>query len=238
MMGKQGRLRHVPRIYFLALLLGLAGQLIFWSHASAIRIPWRGVSLAPSVSVATAIGLGDSQLYYRAAGLGLQNMGDWAGALTPLAEYDYARLAGWFTLLSKMDPKSHYVPSMAAYYFGLSRDPAQVRHIIGYLRQLGATHPERHWRWLAYSVYLARYRVKDPALGLELARQLAALPVSDIPIWTRQLPAFVLADAGEFEAARDILEALLASNPGLDAAEQHFMRRYIDTRLGDKPELP
>ncbi|MDP1671104.1 MAG: hypothetical protein Q8L63_03355, partial [Alphaproteobacteria bacterium] len=102
----------------------------------------------------------------------------------------------------------------------------------GYLQQLAAENPRLHWRWLAYSVYLARYRVKDPVLGLELAKQLAALPVSDMPIWTRQLPAFVLADAGEREAARDILEAILATTPDLHPTEQFFIRNYIDSRLG------
>ncbi len=231
-MGTQGKFRHVPRIYIIALLVALTGQTLFWSQARGLRIPWAGVSLAPTPATARAIGLGDTQLYYRAAGLGLQNIGDWAGELTPLARYDYARLAGWFTLLSQMDPRGQYVPSLAAYYFGASQDPAQVRHVIGYLQNLGAGSPERHWRWLAYSVYLARFRVKDTGLGLELAKQLAALPVRDMPIWTRQLPAFVLSDVGEREAARDILEAILAETPDLHPAEQFFIRNYIDTRLG------
>ncbi len=231
-MGEQGKFKHVPRRYILALLIGLAGQLLFWSFAHNIRIPWSGVGVAPTPFIAGVTGLGDTQLYYRAAGLGLQNMGDWAGELTPLSRYDYGRLAGWFTLLSQMDPNSQFVPSLAAYYFGLSHNPEQVRHVIGYLQQLAAENPRLHWRWLAYSVYLARYRVKDPVLGLELARQLAALPVSDMPIWTRQLPAFVLADAGEREAARDILEAILATTPDLHPTEQFFIRNYIDSRLG------
>ncbi len=231
-MGGQGKFKQVPRLYMMALLAGLAGQTLFWSQTHDIRIPWSGVSIAPAPAAARAIGLGDAQLYYRAAGLGLQNMGDWAGELTPLVQYDYDRLTGWFTLLSHMDPNSQYAPSLAAYYFGQSRNPEQVRQIIGYLRQLGADNPQQHWRWLAYGVYLARYRVKDPVLGLELAKQLAALPVDDMPIWTRQLPAFVLADSGEREAARDILEAILASTPNLHPTEQFFIRNYIGTRLG------
>lgn len=236
-MGGQGKLRHVPRLYILALLAGLAGQLLFWSQAHDLRIPWSGVSLAPTPAAARITGLGDTQFYYRAAGLGLQNMGDWAGELTPLVVYDYGRLAGWFTLLSQMDPKSQYVPSFAAYYFGQSRDPDQVRQIIGYLQQLAVENPQQHWRWLAYGAYLARYRVKDPVLGLALAKQLAALPAENMPVWTRQLPAFVLADAGEREAARDILEAILMTTPDLHPAEQFFIRNYIDTRLGFPDEI-
>ena len=164
-MGGQGKLRHVPRFYILALLAGLAGQLLFWSQAHDLRIPWSGVSLAPTPAAARITGLGDTQFYYRAAGLGLQNMGDWAGELTPLVAYDYGRLAGWFTLLSQMDPKSQYVPSFAAYYFGQSRDPDQVRQIIGYLQQLAVENPQQHWRWLAYGAYLARYQGQGSCSG-------------------------------------------------------------------------
>lgn len=233
--GAQGALRLVPRRYFAVLLAGLVAQSVFWVQAHTIRIPWDGVDPAPSESLADVIGLGDDQLFYRAAALGLQNEGDWAGELTPLSRYDYARLAAWFGLLSRIDPKSQYAPTMAGYYFGQSRDPQQVRLIVGYLRQLAAAHPQRQWRWLAYSVYLARHRIKDQALALELAYQLAALPVVGLPIWTRQLPAFVLADTGDREAARDILEAILDSTPDLQKSEQYFMRNYIDTKLGFAP---
>ncbi|MEQ1887774.1 MAG: hypothetical protein ABL951_01185 [Alphaproteobacteria bacterium] len=225
----------MPRSAFAALLAGLALQVLYWVPAHNIRVPWTGVGLAPSPVLARAFSLGDDQLYYRAAALGLQNEGDWAGELTPLANYDYARLSGWFGLLSGIDTKSQYAPTLAGYYFGQSRNPEQVRLIVAYLQQLAAAHPQTHWRWLAYSVYLARHRIHDLVLALELAYQLAALPVADMPIWTRQLPAFVLADTGEKEAARDILEAILESTPDLQKAEQNFMRNYIGTRLGFSP---
>ncbi|MCK9991582.1 MAG: hypothetical protein Dbin4_00102 [Alphaproteobacteria bacterium] len=231
-MGGEGKLRHVPPPFIAALIVALAAQILFWSEAQNIRIPWSGVELAPTPIAARATALGDTQFYYRTAGLGLQNMGDWAGEMTPLAQYDYGRLRGWFRLLSQMDPESQYAPSLAAYYYGFSPDPDDVRQVIGYLQEIAADKPRAHWRWLAYSVYLARYRVKDPQLGLALARQLAALPVADMPVWTRQLPAFVLADAGEKEAAKDILEAILATTPDLHPAEQFFIRNYIATRLG------
>lgn len=233
--GVQGALRLVPRRYFAVLLAGLVAQSVFWVQAHTIRIPWDGVDPPPSESLAEIIALGDDQLFYRAAALGLQNEGDWAGELTPLTRYDYVRLVAWFGLLSRIDPKSQYAPTLAGYYFGQSRNPQQVRLIVGYLRQFAEAQPQQQWRWLAYSVYLARHRIKDQALALELANQLAALPVVGLPIWTRQLPAFVLADTGDKEAARDILEAILDSTPDLQQSEQNFMRNYIDTRLGLAP---
>jgi hypothetical protein len=237
-MGGTGKLKNVPRRFFLALAAAFALQLLFWSQTRNFAPPVIRTDAAPSPAMARIAALGDVQFYYRAAGLGLQTMGDWAGQLTPLKQYDYGRLAGWFTLLSQLDPRSHYVPSLAAYYFGLSHDPSQVRQVIGYLRHIGVENPQQNWNFLAYAVYLARYRVKDTQLALELAGELAALKAEGLPAWTRQLPAFVLADAGEKEAARTILEAILASTPDLDPAEQYFIRDYITRRLTipDKPE--
>lgn len=232
-MGGQGKLRDVPRLYFAVFILALAGQILFWGQTKAFHSPRQAVlEAAPHPASARLLSFGDSQFYYRAQGLGLQVAGDWAGSLTPLQYYDYARLADWFELLSSMDSQSQYVPVLAGYYYGASRDPGQIRHIIGYLQKLGTGNPEFQWRWLAHGVYLARHRLHDLPLALDLARQLAALPVPEMPIWTRQLPAFLLADMGDREAARDILLSILAENPEISQEEQRFMRKYIEERLG------
>ena len=51
------------------------------------------------------------------------------------------------------------------------------------------------------------------------------------PIWARQMPAFVLADVGEREAARDLMEAIMDSQIDLEPSEIEFMRDFIETRL-------
>ena len=232
-MGGLGKIRDAPPLYLAVFMLALGGQILFWGQTRAFHRSGEYVlEAAPAAASARIFSFGDPQFYYRAQGMRLQTAGDWAGSLTPLRHYDYARLADWFDLLSGMDGESHYVPVLAGYYYGSSHDPAQIRHIIGYLQRLGAAHPHLHWRWLAHGVYLARHRVKDQVLALELARQLAALPVPEMPVWTRQLPAFVLADMGEYAAARDILLDLLAESPEISREEQSFMRNYIEGRLG------
>ena len=59
---------------------------------------------------------------------------------------------------------------------------------------------------------------------------LAALDAPGLPIWTRQMPAFVLAKVGAKEAARDLMEAIL-EDPNVPPEEQEFMRAFIDERL-------
>lgn len=232
-MGGQGKLKEAPRLYVGLFILSLAAQLLFWAQTKSFRNPREYVlEAAPTIAIARILSFGDSQFYYRAQGLNLQMAGDWTGNLTPLQHYDYARLAGWFDLLSTMDGQSQYTPVLAGYYYGASRDPEHVLHIIRYLHKLALGNPKYQWRWLAHGVYLARHRVRDEHLALDLARQLASLPVPEMPIWTRQLPAFLLADMGEYAAARDILLAILAQTPEIPPEEQSFMRKYIEERLG------
>ena len=45
------------------------------------------------------------------------------------------------------------------------------------------------------------------------------------------MPAFVLTEVGEKEAARDLLRAIIESATQLSPAEVEFMQDYIDTRL-------
>jgi hypothetical protein len=208
----------------------LAHGTLAWHHRT-LHAGWPGVPSPPSGALAPLLTLGDDQLFYRSAAFGLQNMGDGGGRTTPLAHYDYGRLEAWLRLLDELDPQADYAPTLAGYYFGQSPVPDDLRRIVAYLRTIGARDPTRHWRWLAHAVYLARHRLHDVALALEVARDLAGLAGSEAPLWVRQMPAFVLADVGEREAARDLLETILATDRNLSDGEIVFMRHFIDQRL-------
>jgi hypothetical protein len=208
----------------------LAHGTLAWHHRT-LQAGWPGVPSPPPGALAPLLTLGDDQLFYRSAAFGLQNMGDGGGRATPLAHYDYGRLEAWLRLLDELDPQADYAPTLAGYYFGQSPVPDDLRRIVAYLRTIGARDPARHWRWLAHAVYLARHRLRDVALALEIARDLAGLAGSEAPLWVRQMPAFVLADVGEREAARDLLETILATDRNLSDGEIVFMRHFIDQRL-------
>jgi hypothetical protein len=201
-----------------------------WHHRP-LQAGWPGVPSPPTEALAPLLTLGDDQLFYRIAAFGLQNMGDGGGRATPLAHHDYGRLEAWLRLLDRLDPQADYAPTLAGYYFGQSPKPDDLRRIVAYLTAVGARDPARHWRWLAHAVYLARHRLHDVDLALAVARHLAGLAGTEAPLWVRQMPAFVLADVGEREAARDLLETILATDRNLSAGEIVFMRHFIDQRL-------
>lgn len=224
-------MRTIPKATLAAVLVALAAQAAFALQTHDIRVGWPGVPAVPGREVARALAFGDGQLFYRTVTFSLQNMGDEGGRVTPLKDYDYQRLDQWFRLLESLDHTSRYLPVLAGYYFSQSQETADVRIVIDFLRDIAARRPAHNWRWLAHAVYLARHRVEDQELALDLARELAAIDAEEMPIWTKQMPAFVMAEVGHKEAARDLLEAIMASDENLSQAEVEFMRHYIETRL-------
>ncbi len=220
-----------PRGALAAVLITLGLQAVFWSQTRHIQAGWEGVPPAPSYQVAKALALGDGEFLYRSATFVLQNMGDEGNRVTPLKDYDYQRLGHWFSLLDQFNPKSEYLPVLVGYYFSQSQNPDDVRIVISFLAHIAIRDPDRNWRWMAHAIYLARHRVKDMNLALALAYQMAAMKSPEIPVWAQQMPAFVLADVGEKEAARDLMEAILDSERDLDPDERDFMQDFLDNRL-------
>lgn len=212
------------------LALALLAQAAFWWGSRDLRGEQPVVPPPPSERAVAALAFGDRQFLYRALGLEVQNLGDTGGRFTPLARYDYRRLAGWFDRLDALDPRADYAPALAAHYYGQTPKSEDVRHVVAYLRRHAAGDPERKWRWLAHAAYLARHKVKDLDLALAVARELAGLAVPGIPIWTKQMPAFVLAAAGDTEAARDLMAVLLATTKDLSPQERTYLQAYIDGR--------
>jgi hypothetical protein len=195
-----------------ALLGVLLLQISVWSWGREMRAFEETTPPPPSPLMLKLAAMGDDQFLFRVLGLQLQTFGDSGGQVTPLSEYDYGRLKGWFEALDGLDPVSDYVAVIAAQYYGVTHKREDLPHIIAYLRAHAAKDYAHNWRWLAHAVYLARHRLKDNALALEVARELAGLPIADLPPWTRAMPAYAMADLGEKEAAIALLSAILATD--------------------------
>ena len=221
-------------------ILALAGvlaavslQLLFWWNARDLRPDVEILGEAPALATVDLVSLGDRQAFYRVQALALQNAGDLDGRVTPLRDMDFPRLIGWFELMDRLDHRASAVITLAAYFYGQTTVKADAVLIARYLRRHALAEPATKWRFLAHAVYLARYRGDDPLLALEIARDLAALDVPDLPPWTRQMQAFILADVGDREAARDVMRVILETDTTLQAEERHFIEQFLRLRLGD-----
>jgi hypothetical protein len=221
-----------------ALVILVMAHIALWSGASDFYARWAGVPPVSSERTATVMTLGDSQLAYRSGAMTLQTLGDTGGEVTPLKSYNYKRLGQWFERLHGLDPAADHVPMMAAYYFGATRVASDVAYIVDYLGKIGRNPVGEKWRWLAYATYLARYRMDDVQRALDLAYVLSRMELLDdeMPIWARQMPAFILSAKGEKETARAMIEQMLATEQNLHPNEVNFLKAHLVEQLGVSAE--
>jgi hypothetical protein len=216
----------------LVLIAAFGAQIVLWASSRDIVVAEPVVPPAPGQAVVAAVALGDTQAAYRAMGLQLQNFGDTGGQWTGLAGYDYDRLIDWFELLTDVDDRAGYVPVLAAYYYSQSPDEEHVRRVVTFVSAFARRDPATRWRLLGHAVYIARHRLRDFPLALTLARELAAFDVGEMPFWTRQLPALVLAEMGEREAAMREIRALQERYPDLPPEEARYHKYFLEEVLG------
>ena len=215
-------------VLFVVLCINIA----VWMPLKNQRATWLNVPPAASDFSASVIGFGDKQFAYRALSIVIQNLGDSGGRVVSLTDYNYDRLGDWFFMLSRLDPKSNFVPMMAAYYFGSTSDSSQLTPLIAYLEHVGTSVEGEKWRWLAQAAYLARFGQDDLDEALRLAHKLAALDIPNMPIWAAQMPAFVSIQRGEKEAALEMMMALLREEQdNMHPNEINFVAHTICHRL-------
>jgi hypothetical protein len=210
----------------------LAWQAGFALHARGIKAAWSNVPPAPSGKSAGFMALGDSQLAYRVSGLMLQNLGNTGGRATMFQYYDYKALYDWFVLADRLDPESNFVPLLAAYYFGATKEADDLDYIIDYLVLIGQRPEGEKWRWLAHGVYLARFVQGDLNRAFELASLLASLWQEGRPGWMKQMPVFILNAQGDKDSAyRMMITILKEEGDRLHPNEVRFMKDYICNKL-------
>ena len=219
-------------LWSLFLLLLLVNVLV-WAYVRQDRAVWQNVPASPSSAGLRLSALGDEQLAYRLSGMAVQYFGDLGGRRTALNNYDYENLSKWLYSVSALDKRSHYMPFMASYYYGATTDPQKIRPLITYLHYTGMQDGRHKWRWLAQAVFLAKYHAKDLGLAFRLAQDLSSLAkIYDLPVWAVNMPALLLRDMGENEAAYlFMVETLKAQAETLHPNEVIFMRDFICRNL-------
>jgi hypothetical protein len=223
--------RNLPLYLLFCMILML--NIALWFYSRDLRPTWGNVPPVPGIAAAERSTLGDRQLAYRTIGLSLQNLGSIGGHDQLFENYNYERLRDWFFLADKLDHNSNFIPALAAYYYGATKKLSDLTPVIDYLEVVGQR-PEPHkWRWLAHAVYLARFQQGDLNRALDLAHKMAALPRNDMPIWTRQMPAFVMNAMGDKQAAYALMMSILANSnvEEMDPAEVRFIRDYVCDRI-------
>ncbi len=202
------------------LLLNIA----VWYHTSPLLPKWANVPPAPSEASAAISFLGDKELAYRSLSITIQSFGNNTGQVMALKDYNYPNLGTWFALADSLDQKSNYVPFLAAYYFGGSQDPSELMPVINYLRRVGTYSGDEKYRYLGQAVFLARHKMKNMPLAMDLAKELAGTYKKGMPGWVAQMPAIIASGMGEQEMAYSLmLDTLQHKSAGMDPAEINYM---------------
>jgi hypothetical protein len=216
-------------------------QVTLWTQTKHFKPEFTIVPDVPSELSIKAFSFGDEQFYFRTLAFQLQNAGDTFGRFTALKDYSYPRLYQWFTLLDTLDNKSNFVPSLAAYYYSQTQNTPDVKYIIKYLEETSERDLYNKWWWMGQAVYLANHKLNDKDWALRLAKKLASTPRNDIPLWTKQMPAFILEQRGEEDEAMRIIADILNNVDNIDQGELNFMGYFVSERLkkfiDDHPEL-
>ena len=223
---------HIKHRLYILLALFVMGNAVLWLSVRQTRGIWLNVPPVPPAGHTAAAGLGDAQLAFRTMAMSIQNLGGTDGRTVPLRDYDYEKLSRWFLLLDKLDHQSNFIPFIAAYYFGAVDDPEKLPPLVDFLAEIGNKPGGEKWRWLLQAVFLARWRMQDMDRALELAKELVATYRPGMPIWVKQMPAFVLNAKGDKQEALDLMIEMLRSNVDtMHPNEINATRDYICTRL-------
>ena len=222
-------------ILHISLVVVLLLQVTFWYFTKHIKPEMIIVPNVPTKNTVGLLSLGDDQFYFRQLAFKIQNAGDSWGRFTALKDYNYEKLQQWFFLLDKLDSKSNFVPTLASYYYSQTQTPSDTIYIVDYLRKHVKKDPRAKWWWLSQAVYIANHKLKDKKLALEIAYELADTPHDvKIPMWARQMPAFLHEQLGETNSAKKIIIDILENFDDFTPGELNFMEYFIQDRLKDK----
>lgn len=200
----------------------------------------RAQDLAPAPPVAwlRVASAGEPIAFGYGMALYLQAFDNQPGISIPFGELDYPRVIGWLAAMLDLDPRNQYPMLLATQVYASVSDPARKRLMAEFVHEQFLRDPEQRWRWLAYTAILAKHRLKDPALALRYARDIARL-ARTAPGWARQMHIFLLEDLGELESAKILLGGLLASGEIKDERELYFLtERLKDMKNDEKPSFP
>lgn len=209
-------------------------QLVVHHHLRDARPPLPIVTPPPTQAALDWQSMGDSHFLYWLYVLQLQSSGDSYGRFTALYQYDYALLQDWFYRMDALDWRPNYVPLIASYYYGNTQNLPDTRYIAEYLVDHYHHAPaSKKWWWMAQAIYIANHRLEDKEWALKLANELHDNPYPDMPLWARQLPAFILRDMGEDAASLALIEQMLQSyeQGEIGEGEINFMKYFIQERL-------
>jgi uncharacterized Zn finger protein len=131
---------------------------------------------------------------------------------------------------------------LASRVYTSTSDHAQLRRILEFIERRFDDDPQLHWRRLAEASVIAKHKLGDLDMALDMARKLARQPASvEMPPWARDFEFLLLSELNEVESAIAIIEAMLQSGSVQDPDELHFLQgklSELQQKLSESQQAP
>jgi len=151
-----------------------------------------------------------------------------SGSRVPYQALDYDVVQAWLLRILQLDPQGQYPLLAASRLYAEIPDAAKARKMLDFVYEQFALDPDRRWPWLAHAAAVAKHRLHDLPLALRYA---AAIPAHatgpGVPLWAKEMPAFIAEDMNELDTARLMIGGFLASGTVKDPAEIRFLDQQL-----------
>jgi hypothetical protein len=225
---KQRPIAGVPRAVLALLVLGLAAQVALKAAAPQPQASAEDLPQAPAIATLRLASFGDPVALAKVLMLYLQAFDYRSGSKVPYRDLDYGRLEGWLSRILELDPQGQYPLLAASRIYAEVPIESKQRSMLEFVYREFMLDPNRRWPWLAHAAILAKHRLHDLPLALRYAQAIQRhATAANVPLWAKQMEAFILEDLNELEAARLVIGGYLRSGQVKDPGEVRFLDQQL-----------
>lgn len=102
------------------------------------------------------------------------------GRVTPIRAFDMNMVAAWMDMMDLLDSRADHHVGLALRYFSLSQDKGSIEPLVRFAMRHVDKDPRRKLNWLSNALLMAKLRLKDQALVMEIADQMGRYDYPEI----------------------------------------------------------
>lgn len=222
------RLSAVPRMVIAVLIVTFVAHLIVTNLSRARRSGLENLPPAPDVLYLRASSFGDSTPVGKLLMLYVQAFDLQAANPIPFRDMNYDNLVTWLRAILLLDPVGQYPLFSASHIYAIVPDHIKSRKMLEFVYSEFFKDPNRRWRWLADAAVTAKHQLNDLPLAQRYAAAVQEKATSPgIPLWAKQMNAFILEDMDELEQAKIMIGGYIASGQVSEPGELRLLEQRL-----------
>lgn len=228
--SKERRLGNIPGLILLVFIVVLLCQLSFHHNQKEDKslVYYRALSAPLDADWYKAIFKGSEKTWGELLLLNVQLHDNQAGRHLSYLHLDYKKLMDWLLTAHAVNPDSDYPGFLATRIYAQVSNPQKVRQMIEVVELLFESDPVQHWRRMTEASLIAKHKLGDLQLSLQLAEKVARLPNSiDLPLWARDMRLILLDELNQNESAVILISSMIESGTITDPDELRFLQSRL-----------